>query len=281
MGVRVATVGRERGLKLTLCLQYQPLIEKPHSRLSERGRLLLRRQGSQAFLLHLFHGKGGLAEGGLVESPLDPLQRDAIRRRVWIERCVDAIAGRRGSWVLRPGAKRGLEGLSFAVLGAELERLLDRLQRSRYVFLAAQGKRQVELVVRIIGIGRYRLLEEGGGVQATAAGRHSLVVDHFGQRQLLAHKGEGVFRFHIAAQIEIGQTAIEVGLACVGVVARQAPQGGGCQIELLVGKIGLAQSQEGRREAGVEPHALFQVADLLRRIGFHQPADVVLKGVYP
>ena len=157
----------------------------------------------------------------------------------------------------------------------------DRPQGSGYVLLAAQGYGEVELIVRIVGIGGHRLLEKGGGIQTPAAGRHALVVDHFRQRQLLADKSEGVFRLDVTAQIEISQAAIEVGLAGIGVVARQASQGGGRQLKLLVGEIGLAQSQQRGREAGVQPHRFFQVPDLFVGIGLHQPADVVLKGVHP
>ena len=79
MGVCVTTLGHERRLKLALRLQDQSLVEKAHSRFGEGGRVLLRRQGGQALLFHLLHFKGGLAEGGFVEGPLDPLQGRVLR----------------------------------------------------------------------------------------------------------------------------------------------------------------------------------------------------------
>ena len=98
----------------------------------------------------------------------------------------------------RFGAKRGLERLGLGILRAKPYRLRNRPQCAWNVFLVAQGQRQVELIIRIIGIGCHRLLEVGRGIQSPAAGGHTLVVDHFRQWQLLAHEGEGVFRLDIA-----------------------------------------------------------------------------------
>ena len=137
------------------------------------------------------------------------------------------------------------------------------------------------MIIRIVAIGGHRLLKKGGGVLAAAAGRNPLVVDDFRQRQLLIDKGKSIFRLDVAAQIEISQPAIEVGLQGAGVVARQPSQGIGRQLELLVGKICLSQGQQRRREAGVQAHRLFQMPDLFCRVGFYQSAGVVLKRVDP
>ena len=97
--------------------------------------------------------------------------------------------------------ERRLECLGFRIRWTEFQRLPNGAQRSCDILLAIQGQRKVELIIGIVGIGGHRLQEKGGGVQAPAARRDSLVVDYFREGQLPVNKREGVFRLDIAAQI--------------------------------------------------------------------------------
>ena len=181
MGGGVGAIDLQRCLKLAFGLQNESLIEKAHPCLGKRGRVFLRRQGAQAILFHLFHFEGSLPERGFVERPLYPLQGHATFLRSWIEGGVQPRARRsgRGHGMLRFTAKLGLEVLCLGILRAQLHHLADRPQRRRNVLLAAHGHGEVELIVRIVGVGRHRLLEECSGIMATAADCHALVVDHF------------------------------------------------------------------------------------------------------
>src|ERR1700691_1346432 len=117
MSVRVAAVGYQRSLKFALGLQDQPLVEETHACFGKRGRVLLRRQGGQASLVHLLHFKGSLAEGGLVEAPFDSLQGQVLGLRGWIKSCIHPIAWRagRGRRMLRLSANSSLEGFGLGI----------------------------------------------------------------------------------------------------------------------------------------------------------------------
>ena len=117
------------------------------------------------------------------------------------------------------------------------------------------------MVVDVFGVSRDGLLEERRSVFAAARSGNSLIVDYFGQGQTCRVESEGVFCFHVFAGIEEGKPAIEICFERVGIVFSQMAKRRGCKLEVLVRKVGFAQSQPRRVKVRAEPNGLAKMAD--------------------
>jgi hypothetical protein len=100
----------------------------------------------------------------------------------------------------------------FKVVRVQLQRGLHLSRRARDILTSQQRHREVEVVVRIVGVGRHHLLKERHCVLALTARSHALIVHHLGQRQTARDKCEGRVRLSILCDVKAREAAIETRL---------------------------------------------------------------------